>query len=251
MKRKINHTTVFYKTIIYRLLIVVVQACFLERYLNRVSVGDFGAALNLSVVWNLINAALYYIYECMFSLRFDTTVQTKGFTVWLTGLPCSGKTTIAKELKKILEAKGKCVEHLDGDIVRSGGLSKDLGFKPKDRKKNLERVSFVSKLLSRNQTAVLCSFVSPYQSDRDCCRTQIGTDRFIEVYVCCTPNVCADRDVKGMWKKAKRGKIKGFTGYDAPYERPIDPEIVVHTFAETKEESADKILKYLESRNLI
>lgn len=248
-KRKINHRSIFWKTLLYRVAIIFIQAWFTKVYLSLFAVNDFSGALNISVVWNMVNMLLYYIYECLFSLKFDTTVQTAGCVVWFTGLPCSGKSTIADALAEKLRMVGKCVERLDGDIVRES-LCSDLGFSPEDRKRNLERIAFVSKLLSRNKTAVLCSFVSPYQQDRADVKREVGGN-FIEVYVACTPDVCSKRDVKGMWQKAKKGKIKGFTGYDAPYERPINPQVVVHTGCETVEESVEKVYQYLRQRGLV
>lgn len=248
-RRKINHKIIFVKTLLYRMAIIFIQAIFTKVYLSYFSINDFAGALNISVLWNMVNMLLYYGYECLFSLKFDTTVQTEGCVVWFTGLPCSGKSTIADALAEKLKVKGKCVERLDGDIVRES-LCADLGFSAEDRKRNLERIAFVSKLLSRNRTAVLCSFVSPYQKDRNDVRREVGGN-FIEVYVACTPDECSRRDVKGMWKKAKKGKIKGFTGYDAPYERPMNPQVVVHTGTEEIEESTTKVFQYLEKRGLI
>ncbi len=173
-----------------------------------------------------------------------------GFTLWLTGLPCSGKSTIVNELKKQLyhSCYNYHVEILDGDVVRKS-LTKDLGFSAEDRKTNLERVTFVAKLLSKNNVGVLCAFVSPNRTVRRYIRD--NTTNFIEVYVFACPTTCAKRDVKGMWQKAKEGKIKGFTGYDAPYEHPEHPEIVVDTENETVGQSVAKIIKYLRQRMLI
>jgi adenylyl-sulfate kinase len=248
-KRKINHKIVFSKTLLYRVAIIFIQAIFTKAYLTHFSVNDFSGALNISILWNMVNMLLYYIYECLFSLKFDTTVQTEGCVVWFTGLPCSGKSTIADALAERLRLRGKCVERLDGDIVRKS-LCSDLGFSAEDRKKNLARIAFVSKLLSRNKTVVLCSFVSPYQKDRNDVRREIGGN-FIEVYVACTPEECARRDVKGMWKQAKKGKIKGFTGFDAPYERPMNPQVVVSTGTEAVSDSVDTVLEYLDRRGLV
>ena len=144
-------------------------------------------------------------------------VEHKGFTLWFTGLPCSGKTTLADALAEDLKAKGMKVERLDGDIVRKG-LTRDLGFSAEDRAMNIERVTFVSKLLTRNGVAVLCTFVSPYNSIRRKSREEIG--EYILVYVKASVDSCAERDVKGMWAKAKAGEIKNFTGYDDPFEEP-------------------------------
>jgi adenylyl-sulfate kinase len=166
-----------------------------------------------------------------------------GFTLWFTGLSGSGKTTIAKLVAQELHDRGLKVERLDGDIVRQS-LTRDLGFSKEDRDKNIERVTFVAKLLTRNGVAVLCSFISPYRARRLKSREEIG--EFLEVFVECPVTVCADRDVKGMYAKAFAGEIQNFTGVSDPYEDPENPEIVCHTAEETPEESAAIIVAYLE-----
>ena len=172
----------------------------------------------------------------------------KGVTVWFTGLPCSGKTTIADKLTPILRDRGKNVERLDGDIVRKG-LTRDLGFSKEDRDMNIERVTFVAKLLTRNNVIVLATFVSPYIDRRQKTREEIGN--YIEVYVKASVEECIKRDVKGMYKKALAGEIKNFTGVDDPYEAPQTPEIIVDTDIETIEESVNKVQEYLEKQGYI
>ena len=166
----------------------------------------------------------------------------KGLTLWFTGLPCSGKSVVADRLAEILKARGLRVERLDGDIVRQS-LTRDLGFSRKDRDENIRRVTFVAKLLTRNGVAVLTSFISPYRDIRAEARREIG--EFIEVYTKCPLEVCIERDVKGMYKKAMRGEIKEFTGISDPYEEPLDPEILLETDKETPEDSVGKVLKRL------
>ncbi|MGQ4875109.1 MAG: adenylyl-sulfate kinase [Promethearchaeia archaeon] len=175
-------------------------------------------------------------------------MEHKGFTLWFTGLPCSGKTTLADAVAEDLRAKGMKVERLDGDLVRKS-LTRDLGFSKEDRKKNIERVTFVAKLLTRNGVAVLCTFVSPYNEIRERSRKEIG--EYILVYVKCPVEVCEQRDVKGMYAKARRGEIKGFTGVDDPFEEPINPEIVVETDKQTVEESKKIIINWLEKHGYI
>ena len=172
----------------------------------------------------------------------------KGFTLWFTGLSGSGKTAIAKQVTQHLRDRGLKVERLDGDIVRQG-LTSDLGFSKKDRDKNIERVTFVAKLLTRNGVAVLCSFISPYRERRNKSRQEIG--EFIEVYVECPVEVCAQRDVKGLYAKAFAGEVENFTGVSDPYEEPENPEIVCHTAQETLEESVARIITYLEEREYV
>jgi adenylyl-sulfate kinase len=166
-----------------------------------------------------------------------------GFTLWFTGLPCSGKSAIADRLAEIFKERGLRVERLDGDIVRQS-LTRDLGFSKADRDENIRRVTFVAKLLSRNGVAVLTSFVSPYREIRDESRKEIAN--FVEAYAKCSLDTCIARDVKGMYQKAIEGKIKEFTGISDPYEEPLSPEILVDTDKETLEESTQKVLKRLE-----
>lgn len=164
--------------------------------------------------------------------------EQQGFTVWFTGLPCCGKTTVADRVAVELRAKGCRVERLDGDIVRQG-LTNDLGFTKKDRDENIQRVVFVAKMLSRNNVIVLATFVSPYREERRNARREIK--RFVEVYVRCPIEICMKRDVKGMYEKARDGIIEHFTGVDDPYEEPEHPELVLDTEKETVEDSVKKV----------
>lgn len=174
--------------------------------------------------------------------------MSQGFTLWLTGLSGAGKTTIAIALERELRARGARVERLDGDTVREG-LTRDLGFSKEDRDKNIERVTFVAKLLSRNDVGVIASFISPYRAARDNVRRE--TTNFIEVYVDAPLETCAARDVKGLYAKAFAGELKEFTGVSDPYEAPEAPEITLHTHQETIDESVAIVLAYLESREFI
>ena len=169
--------------------------------------------------------------------------MNNGFTLWFTGLPCSGKTTVSELVAQELLERGLKVEILDGDVVRQN-LSKELGFSKQDRDRHIRRIGFVSKLLSRNGVAVIAAFVSPYLAIRDELRQDI--ENFVEVYVKCPVEICMERDVKGMYKKALAGEIKNFTGISDPYEEPEYPEIVIETDKETPEESAQKVLDTLE-----
>ena len=174
--------------------------------------------------------------------------EKQGFTLWFTGLPCSGKTTISEMVERQLRDRGLNVEVLDGDEVRRN-LSKDLGFSKDDRDTHIKRIGFVAKLLSRNGVATLAAFVSPYREVRDYLRSEIET--FVEVYVDCPLEVCIKRDVKGMYKKAIAGEIRNFTGISDPYEEPLNPEVVVKTDKETPTESALKVLRKLEGMGYI
>ncbi|MBN1579267.1 MAG: adenylyl-sulfate kinase [Anaerolineae bacterium] len=168
--------------------------------------------------------------------------EQKGFTLWFTGLSGSGKTALAKLLEPELRKRGLKVERLDGDIVRQS-LTRDLGFSKEDRDKNIERVTFVAKLLTRNGVAVLCSFISPYIARRDKSRKEIGN--FVECYVECSLEKLIERDVKGLYKKALAGEIQNFTGVSDPYEAPPNAEIVVNSGTQTIEESMQIILDRL------
>jgi adenylyl-sulfate kinase len=172
-----------------------------------------------------------------------------GFTLWFTGLSGAGKTTISEVLETQLRERGSKLEILDGDIVREN-LSKGLGFSKEDRDINIRRIAFVADLLSRNGVPVITAAISPYKEIRDEARALMG-ERFIEVYVKASVDTCAERDVKGLYAKAFSGEIKEFTGVSDPYEAPESPEVVCDTENETPEESAEKLLAYLEQRDLI
>jgi adenylylsulfate kinase len=166
-----------------------------------------------------------------------------GVTIWFTGLSGAGKTTLRMAIEQELRAKGYQVEVLDGDIVREN-LTKGLGFSKADRDENIRRIGFVSHLLTRNGVIVLVSAISPYRDMRDEVRQRIGN--FVEVYVNAPLAVCEQRDVKGLYKKARAGEIKQFTGIDDPYEPPLNPEVECKTDQETLEESVAKVFQKLE-----
>ncbi len=168
----------------------------------------------------------------------------KGFTVWFTGLPSSGESTLARMLETELNKLDFHVEVLDGDEVRLR-LSKGLGFSKEDRDENIRRISFVANLVTRSGGVAITCAISPYRQIRDKAREEIG--RFIEVYVKCPVDECMERDVKGLYKKALNGEIKNFTGISDPYEEPHDPEVIVETNVETHEESIEKIIVALKS----
>lgn len=161
-------------------------------------------------------------------------------TVWLTGLPCSGKTTLGLALTERLLARGWQAEFLDGDVIRHE-LWRDLGFSKANREDNIRRLGYVASLLARHGIIVVVSAVSPYRAARDQVRNSLT--RFIEVYVNAPLAVCEERDVKGMYRKARIGELPGFTGIDDPYEPPLHPEVECRTDLESIEESAAKILE--------
>ena len=174
--------------------------------------------------------------------------SNKGFTLWFTGLPCSGKSTLAELVAQELERRGRGVEILDGDVVRTH-LTKGLGFSKEDRDENIRRIGFVCKLLSRHGAVAIAAAISPYRNVRDGVRGTI--ENFIEVYVDTPLEVCIERDVKGMYRKALAGEMKNFTGIDDPYEAPLNAEVVVETHKERPAESAARILAKLEQMGLV
>ncbi|HLG13790.1 MAG TPA: adenylyl-sulfate kinase [Blastocatellia bacterium] len=175
-------------------------------------------------------------------------METTGLTLWFTGLSGAGKTTLARLVEAELTKRGHKVEVLDGDIIRTN-LSKGLGFSKEDRDTNIRRIGFVCNLLTRNGVVAIAAAISPYREIRDEVRNAIGP--FVEVYAKCPIDVLAERDVKGLYKKALAGEIKHFTGVDDPYEEPLAAEIVVETDSEPPEESAARIIAALEEMNLV
>lgn len=171
-----------------------------------------------------------------------------GCTIWLTGLPCAGKTTTARLLEARLRECGKRVEVLDGDLIREH-LTKGLGFSKEDRDENIRRVGFVCDLLSRNGVIAIAAVISPYREMRDRLRKQIPC--FIEVYIECPLEVAIERDIKGLYRKALAGEIANFTGISDPYEPPLTPHVVIHTAVDTPEQGIDKIWAELQQRNLV
>ena len=174
----------------------------------------------------------------------------KGCTVWLTGLSGSGKSTIAVDLEKRLWERGVRAYILDGDNIRHG-LNKNLGFSPDDRTENIRRIGEVAKLFTEAGIVALTAFISPYRADRDQVRALMKPGDFVEVHVDCPVEVCEQRDVKGLYKKARAGEIKEFTGISAPYEAPERAELTIDTAGQSVETSARQILQYLERQGLV
>jgi sulfate adenylyltransferase len=174
----------------------------------------------------------------------------QGFCLWFTGLSGSGKSTTAQILTSLMMERGRQMTILDGDVVRTH-LSKGLGFSREDRDTNILRIGFVAGEIVRQNGAVIAAAVSPYRAARNECRKMVGEEQFIEVFVDTPIDVCEDRDVKGLYAKARRGEITGFTGVDDPYEPPRDPEITLDTVNFTPEQNARKIVEFLEQRGLL
>jgi len=174
----------------------------------------------------------------------------KGATIWLTGLSGSGKSTIAVELERALIENKHQAYILDGDNIRHG-LNKNLGFSPEDRTENIRRIGEVAKLFTDANIITIAAFVSPYREDRENVRKLLDNGEFIEIYVKCSLEVCETRDTKGLYKKARAGEVKDFTGISAPYEEPLKPEVTIESSKLSVEESTRSILNYLEAKGYV
>ena len=174
----------------------------------------------------------------------------QGFCIWFTGLSGAGKSATSEVLTELLLERGKQITLLDGDVIRTH-LSKGLGFSKEDRDTNILRIGFVASEIVRHNGVVICAAISPYRAARNESRKMVGEDNFIMVYMDTPIDVCEQRDVKGLYAKARRGELKGFTGVDDPYEQPIDPEITLKGTGATPEENAHKIIAYLEERGYL
>lgn len=172
-------------------------------------------------------------------------LSEKGVVIWFTGLPKSGKTTIANLVSYKLERLGIKNERIDSKILRNS-ISKDLGFSKEDRNKNIERATFIAKLLSRNGGVVLCSFITPYKEEREKIKEQINNNAtFLEIYVKASLETCKKRDTDSLYKKAEKGEIKNFTGISDPYEPPEKPELILDTENKSAEQSAQEVVDYI------
>jgi adenylylsulfate kinase len=175
----------------------------------------------------------------------ETISGRRGLTVWLTGLPSAGKTTLGRSIAERLLGEGEAVELLDGDLIRAR-IGRDLGFSRPDREDNLRRISFIADLLARNGITVVVAAISPYSALRSEIRDQLSP--FLEVFVNAPLAVCEQRDVKGLYKRCRNGEVKGLTGLDDIYETPLSPEVECRTDLESVEESVGKILAAIRSR---
>ncbi|WP_026486066.1 adenylyl-sulfate kinase [Caldanaerobius polysaccharolyticus] len=180
----------------------------------------------------------------------EKLLKQKGVVIWLTGLSGAGKSTIARELEKRLYDMGHLCYVLDGDNIRHG-LNKNLGFSAEDRKENIRRIGEVAKLFADAGVITITAFISPYREDRDNARKLLPEGKFLEVYVKCPLEKCEERDVKGLYKRARAGEIKEFTGISAPYEPPVNPELVINTDELSLDESVKLLLDYLREKGII
>lgn len=180
----------------------------------------------------------------------EALLDQTGCLVWLTGLPSSGKSTVAFTAEHALVARGRLAYVLDGDNIRHG-LNKNLGFSAEDRAENIRRIGEVGKLFVDGGLITIASFVSPYKEDRDAVRALLEEGEFLEVFIDTPVDVCEERDPKGLYKKARTGEIPNFTGVSDPYEAPVDPELIIKTAECTPEEAAVQIIQLLESNGKI
>ncbi len=177
-------------------------------------------------------------------------LNQKGTLLWFTGLSASGKSTVANEVSSRLFKSGKLTYVLDGDNIRHG-LNKNLGFSPEDREENIRRISEVGNLFVDAGIVTTTAFISPYRKDRDFAREILGEGRFIEIFVKASIDTCEKRQPKGLYKKAKSGEIKEFTGISAPYEEPLKPEIILDADNQSIEEEVETVLNYLKNNKII
>lgn len=180
----------------------------------------------------------------------EQLLNQKGVVLWFTGLSGSGKSTVANEVAYKLHEMNKLTYVLDGDNIRHG-LNKDLGFSPEDRDENIRRISEVANLFADSGVIAITAFISPYRKLRNFCRELVGEGRFFEIYAKASLETCEIRDPKGLYKKARAGEIKEFTGINAPYEEPENPEIIVDTDKYNVEESADIVINILKDKNIL
>lgn len=180
----------------------------------------------------------------------EKLLKQKGCVIWFTGLSGSGKSTLAHAVEEKLYKMGHLTFVLDGDNIRHG-LNKNLGFSPEDREENIRRIGEVAKLFAQAGVITMTAFISPYRKDRDKARALLNDGEFIEVFVKVPLEVAEQRDPKGLYKKARAGEIKQFTGIDAPYEEPLNPELVIDTSKLSLEESADMVINYLKEKSII
>ena len=180
----------------------------------------------------------------------EKMLNQKGVVIWFTGLPSSGKSTIAHEVEEALYRRGHLCYVLDGDNIRHG-LNKNLGFSPEDREENIRRIGEVARLFAQAGLITMTAFISPYRKDRDRARQLLEDGEFIEVFVKVSLKEAEERDPKGLYKKARAGEIKEFTGISAPYEEPLKPELVIDTDRLDPAQSKDRVIQYLEDKKII
>lgn len=209
--------------------------------------GQIAAALAIGGIEVFLKMFLYYVHERSWNKISYGRVEVAPFVLWFTGLPCSGKTTLADAIFQELKKNGRKVERLDGETIRQ--LFPKTGFSREARNQHIERVGHLSSILVKNNIAVIASFVSPYKESRDFVRKI--SPNFIEIYVNTPLEECEKRDARGLYAKARKGEIKQFTGIDDPYEEPENPNIVLNTANTAVEGNVNTIINYLKSQHLV
>jgi adenylylsulfate kinase len=204
-------------------------------------VGELKIALSIGVFEVILKMLLYFFHERLWNKIKFGKKEIKPSVIWFTGLSGSGKSTLSENLYEALKKKGFKVEHLDGDSIRD--IFPKTGFSKEERNRHIRRVGFLASKLENNGITVIASFISPYQETRDFVRNLCSN--FIEVHVATPLEICEKRDTKGLYKKARNGEIKEFTGIDDPYEIPKNPELSINTTNLTIEESVTKVLRFL------
>jgi len=225
------------KTLSWRLLATLTTIGLVWIFTGRV-----GTAFTIGGIEIVLKMLLYYLHERAWDRTSFGRKEPRPAVLWFTGLSGAGKSTISERVYQILKQRGLKVEHLDGDRVRQ--IFPKTGFSKEERNRHVMRVGFLASMLEKNGVTVLASFISPYRESREFVRNLCSN--FVEVYVATPLEVCEQRDVKGLYAKARRGEIKQFTGIDDPYEPPENAEIVVDTSNQTVEESVNQVLKELE-----
>jgi adenylylsulfate kinase len=191
-----------------------------------------------------LSSDIHPIYDKMLSRsEREKALHQKSMVLWFTGLSGSGKSTLAVALEHALFSRGYVAQVLDGDNIRNG-INSNLGFSLEDRQENIRRIAEVAKLYINSGLVAICSFISPTRAIRDMARTIIGEDDFYEIFIDTPIEICEERDVKGLYKKARKGEITGFTGIDSPYEAPLDPALQIQTEHQTPEQSLQEILEF-------
>lgn len=225
------------KTLSWRLLATLTTIALVWLFTGRP-----GTAFTVGGIEIILKMILYYLHERAWDRTSFGRKEPRPAVIWFTGLSGAGKSTISEKVYQILKDRGIKVEHLDGDRVRQ--IFPKTGFSKEERNRHVKRVGFLASMLEKNGVTVIASFISPYRESREFVRKMCRN--FIEVYVATPLEVCEQRDVKGLYAKARRGEIKQFTGIDDPYEAPENPEITVDTTGQTVEESVQYVLKQLE-----
>ncbi len=239
---KEKHSRTVLKTITWRFTATVTTVTLVWLF-----TGEVGAALAIGGIEVFLKMLFYYLHERAWDAINFGREEVEPFVLWFTGLPDSGKTTIADAVHKKLSENGRKIERLDSHTVRA--LFPATGFSREERNRHIERVGYLAGILEQNNISVIASFISPYKESRQKVRDLAGN--FIEVYVNTPAEICEQRDAKGNWRKARRGEIKQFTGVDDPYEAPEKPELTIDASDSSPQQNAEVIVGYLKKRKFV